>query len=244
MMGFGDWIALGAALTLGVLAALRTSAALAGRNRALWIAHIIMAVCLALKVSPVYFFVDGVLGGTNLAHLLSHLLFAFVFHFGCQHVAIGVDRPDLAALIAGKKSWLVLVVLSALIAAAFFISDLPVSSAGLVAFDGEGPVAAYKSLSYTYPMLCCLVLLKPLYREANSYDAPLSQRIAMWFLCLGFLLVIPVPFIHAASHWDPALSQWVDLTLYSAILLVAMGPMIAFLEARRYTASKTNVRAR
>lgn len=243
-MQISDWIAFGAALALGVLALFRTSAALAGRNRPLWVAHILMAVCLALKVSPVYSFIDGLLGGTNLAHLLSHLLFALVFHFGCQHVAIGVGRPDLAALITSKKSWLVLGGLSALITAAFFLSDLPVSSAGLVAFDGEGPVAAYKALSYMYPMLCCLLLLGPLYREANSYVAPPSQRIAMWFLCLGFLLVVPVPFIHAASHWNPALSQWVDLALYCAILLVAMGPMIAFLEARRYTASKTRVRTR
>lgn len=243
-MHSSDWVALVAALLLGTLAVVRTSAALRGRNRPLWIAHVLIVISLLLAVTPIYSVVDGALGNGNVANLLSHLLFGLVFCFGCQHVALGAGRPDLASLIASKKSWLILGGLSGLIIWTFFLADVDTSSMGLNAFRGEWPVAAYKAFSFAYPMLCSLLLVGPLYREANSYVVPGIQRIAMWFLCVGFSLVIPVPFMHAAEFWLPALRGWVDLLLYTAILLVALGPLIAFLEVRRYKPSKKKTLAR
>lgn len=233
-----DWVALVVALTLGTFAAVRTSAALQGRNRSLWLAHIFIVVCLLLAITPVYAVVDGLLGRANLANLFSHLLFGLIFHFGCQHVALGLSRPDLAALIAGRASWIVLGLLSALMVIAFLLADLPTSSMGLNAYRSEGTIVAYKSISYIYPALCSLVLLGPLYREATISFLPRGQRTAFWCLFIGFSLVIPVPFIHAAEFWFPALRGWVDLFLYSAILLVALGPLIAFLQLRRQPPTK------
>lgn len=115
---------------------------------------------------------------------------------------------------------------------------------GLNAFSGDGFVAAYKSLSFVFPMLCSLVLIKPLYREATAYFSHGAQRMAMWCLCIGFFLVVPVPFIHVAEFWIPALKGWEDLFLYSAIVLVALGPLIAFLELRRHTSAKRIARAK
>ncbi len=243
-MGASDWFALVIALALGILALTRTSSAIAGRNRPLWTAHILIVICLLLAVTPIYSTVDGLLGKTNLTNLLSHLLFGLLFYFGCQHVAFGAGRPDLAARIAGRKSLLVLAALSVLIIGTFFLADLRASSMGLNAYSGEGAVAAYKSLSFMYPMLCSLLLIKPLYREATASFSQGPQRMAMWFLCIGFTLVVPVPFIHAAEFWIPALRGWEDLFLYTAILLVALGPMIAFLELRRHVPSRKSDRTK
>lgn len=243
-MGASDWVALVVSFALGALAVSRTSAAIAGRNRPLWAAHSLIVICLLLAVTPIYSVVDGLLGNINLTNLLSHLLFGLVFYFGCQHVAFGAGRPDLAVLIAGRKSLLVLMGLSALITGAFFLADLTVSSMGLNAFSGDGLVSAYKVLSFLYPMLCSLALVKPLYREATGYFAQGAQRLAMWCLCIGFGLVVPVPFIHAAEFWIPALRGWEDLFLYTAILLVALGPLIAFLELRRHTSTKKSERTK
>lgn len=228
-----DWVALAVALPLGISAVARTSAALHGRNRLLWVAHILIVVCLLLAITPVYSFVDGLLGQANWANLLSHLLFGLVLYFGCQHVALGISRPDLTALIVGKISWFLLIIVSTLMVITFVLADIPSSSMGLNAYRGEAMVIAYKSLSFLYPMLCSLVLLGPLFREATGSLLPLGQRVAFWFLGIGFSLVVPVPFIHLAEFWFPSVRGWVDVFLYAAILLVSLGPMIAFLQSRR-----------
>lgn len=228
-----DWVALLVATVLVVFSAIRTPTAIRGRNRPLWIAHILMIVCLVFAITPVYLFVDALLGNSNLANLLSHLLFGLIFYFGCQHVAVGIARPDLATLIASKASKLALGVLSIIMVSTFLGASLAGSSMGLNAYRGDWLVAAYKSVSFIYPMLCSVVLVGPLFAEASENVAvPWARRTALWCLCIGFGLVVPVPFIHAAEFWLPFLRGWVDLFIYSAVLFVALGPVIAFLTSR------------
>ena len=192
-----------------------------------------MIACLLLAITPVYLFTDGLLGSRNLANLLSHLLFGLIFYFGCQHVAVGIERSDLASLIASKMSKLVLAILSVLMVFTFLGAALSGSSMGLNAYRGDWLVAAYKSLSFVYPMLCSAVLVGPLFREASAPGIiPRAQRTALWCLGIGFSLVIPVPFIHAAEFTIPLLRGWVDLFIYSAVLFVALGPAIAVLTSR------------
>ena len=79
----------------------------------------------------VYVAVDHLLGGANIANLVSHLAFDLVFLAGCRQVAQSVGRPDLVHRISRGAGLLVLLAASLLTIAFFVFADTPATSMGL-----------------------------------------------------------------------------------------------------------------
>ena len=224
-----DFVALSVALVLGVFTALRTPSALRGHNVPLWIAHALIVVCLLLAVTPVYVVIDRMAGGSNVANLVSHLLFNLVFLFGCRQVAQSVVRPDLVHRVCWRPGFALMVFTSLLVAGCFVLADTPVTSMGLNLYRDDPWVVAYKAASFVYPAYCSAVLVPMLVREARSTGFPLIHGAAKGFLALGFALMIPLPAIHLLEFAAEAARVWVDVFLYTAILLVSAGPLLAFI---------------
>lgn len=223
------------ALVLGTFTVIRLPSLLKGQNVPLWIAHALIVVCLLLAVTPIYVATDHLLGGTNITNLISHLAFNLVFLAGCRQVAQSVDRPDLVHRISRGTGLLVLLASSLLTVAFFVLADTPATSMGLNLYREDSWVVAYKAASFVYPAYCSAVLVPMLFTEAKNTGTPRIHRWAKGLMAVGFLLVVPVPAIHLAEFASVAARTWVDIFLYTAILLVSVGPFLAFVARKRHS---------
>lgn len=231
------------ALVLGAFTVIRLPSLLKGQNVPLWIAHALTVFCLLLAVAPIYIAIDKPLGGTNITNLISHLAFNMVFLAGCRQVAQSVERPDLVHRISRGAGLLVLLAASLLTVVFFVLADTPVTSMGLNLYRGDAWVVAYKAASFVYPAYCSAILVPMLFSEARNPGTPRIHRWAKSLMTVGFLLVIPVPAIHLAEFASVAARTWVDIFLYTAILLVSVGPFLAFVARKRHSHGKKRVTA-
>lgn len=227
-MDMGDWVAGSFAVLFSVLVIARTSNALRDRTKVrLWLAHLVMALALWLSVTPVYLAVDAVLGGRNIANLLSHFGFYAIFWLGGAEVALAIGRHDLYRLIHGRIGLSVLGVGAAFMTAVFIAAAPAYSAMGLNPFRDDPMVVLYKAVSYLYPGFVAAVLARPLLRA--SLETPGLLGAAMRFMAVGFVLVPLVLIAHLGELVAPGYAMVVDLVLYPAIILVAAGVTMAFI---------------
>lgn len=228
-----DVVPLLVALVLGTFTLIRIPSLVLGQNTALWIAHALIVGCLLLAVTPIYVAIDGILGGTNLTNLISHLAFPLIFLAGCRQVAQSVARPDLEHKISQGIGLFALLTASCLTTAFFVLADTPATSMGLNGYREDPWVIAYKAASFVYPAYCSALLVPMLLAESRNSGTPGIHRWAKGLMGTGFVLVVPVPVIHLAEFMTAAARVWVDLFIYTAILLVAVGPLLALVARKR-----------
>lgn len=227
-MDMGDWVAGSFAVLFSVLVIARTSNALRDRTKVrLWLAHLVMALALWLSVTPVYLAIDAVLGGRNIANLLSHFGFSAIFWLGGAEVSLAIGRHDLYRLIHGRIGIWVLGVGATAMTAVFIAAAPAYSAMGLNPFRDDPMVILYKAVSYLYPGFVAAVLARPLLRA--SLETPSLLGAAMRFMAVGFILVPLVAIAHLGELVAPGYAMVVDLVLYPAIILVAAGVTMAFI---------------
>lgn len=195
-------------------------------SRPLFLAHAVMACCLWLAVPAVYRWVDALLGGQNIANLLSHIGFALVFYWGASEAALGLGRRDVADRIRKLPGGAIALVCIAALITTFALADLPQSSMGLNEFYDQPTVIAYKSLSFAYPAWAGAQLVGPFALAARERPHPL-QRVSFTLMCAGFLLLPAVPVLQALVLLDPALQAVTDGVLFPSIALVLLGASAA-----------------
>ncbi|OIH82824.1 hypothetical protein BLJ79_17905 [Arthrobacter sp. UCD-GKA] len=228
----GDLVAGILAVVFSILAVIRAPGALreAARVR-MWLAHVVMALVLWLSVAVVYLSVDALLGGRNIANLLSHVGFLVIFWLGGAEVALGLGRRDLHRLLHGTVGAMVLGAGAAAMTATFIAAAPAYSAMGLNPFRDDPLIVLYKVLSYLYPGFVAAVLARPMLRA--SVESPGLLGSAKRFMAIGFMLVPLVPVAHLGELLDPGYAMVVDLVLYPAIILVATGVTLAFVARRQ-----------
>ena len=136
-MNMGNWIAGALAVVFSVLVMARAPGALRDQAKVrVWLAHLVMALVLWLSVTPVYMAVDALLGGRNIANLVSHFGFYLMFWLGGAEVALGIGRHDLYRLIHGPVGALVLGVGAVAMTATFIAGRTGILGHGLEPVQG------------------------------------------------------------------------------------------------------------
>lgn len=223
-MATTDMVPLLLGLLLAILAGIRTPSAIKKKNVPLWAAHVLVTVLILLAVGPIYSAVDSLLGGVNVANLLSRLLIGLIFLALGRQIANGLTRPDASHKIAGR-SGLGMLALGALLVVLFFtLADTPTSSMGLNLYHDDPWVTAYRAAALLYPAYCSAILVSALYVDFRAFDdAPRIQHVAKGVLMAGFACVVPVPFLTLLEYVTDGARLWVDLFTYASVLLVAAG---------------------
>ena len=237
----GNWIAGTLAVAFSVLVMVRAPGALRDQAKVrVWLAHLVMALVLWLSVTPVYMAVDALLGGRNIANLVSHFGFYLMFWLGGTEVALGIGRHDLYRLIRGHTGALVLGLGAAAMTATFILAAPEYSAMGLNPFRDDPMVVLYKATSYLYPAFVAALLARPLLRA--SLECTGMSGSAMRLMAIGFMLVPLVPLAHLGELVAPGYAMVVDLVLYPSIVLVATGTTMAFIARIRCNRSISPVR--
>lgn len=221
-----QWIALAACL--GCLM-WRLPALLKGRNKSLFWAFAMTAVCVALSIEVIYLPVDALLGGMNVANVFVRLSLFAVFFLLASKITAAYRSPLARSLIRGPVGIAVLAISSAGIWISYFLSDLQGSSAGLTDFTDVPSVHAYMWIGKAYPAYVAACLVVPTWRAAFS-RRPVLDRGAALSMCIGFGLVclaMLTPFLPWEGH------SLTEILSFSSIIFVAAGLALVWLSFLR-----------
>jgi hypothetical protein len=176
-----------------VIAIARIPSALRGENRSLFYIFTLMTLAILLSIEAPYVVIDQALGGVNLANLLLRfVIFGAIYVLGVR-VTKGFSAAGAYRLITGKAGRVVLLVISAVMVAVFFMMDTTASSAGLVGparMDARNGVLVeyYGAAGRAYPAYVSVVLLPAMIRAAGS-TLPALIRVAAGLLAIGGIAI-------------------------------------------------------
>ncbi len=228
-----QWLALALCV---IFACVRLPDAMRGRGRSVFAVLVLFCVAVALSLSPIYLFVDSLLGGTNIANLLIRFtLYAIMLLLGGRIAAAFGSRRALT-LIRGPVGLAVLGLTVVATVTLFVVSDLPESSTGLRAYADQSTVHWYSHLGRIYPSYVGACLLGPSIAGVRDTSARSLHRIAAALLALGFVMALG----HTALKFTGIRTGAADLILpFGAIVLVTTGLTMIWLSRRRATGRRS-----
>lgn len=173
----------------GLIAVARIPSALRGENRSLFYIFALMTVAILLSIQGPYVAIDQALGGINLANLLLRFVIFGAIYFVGIRVTKGFGADGAYRLITGKAGMAVLLTISLVLVAVFFMMDTSGSSAGMSAVSGKDErhkvlVEYYGAAGRAYPSYVSLVLLPAMVRAVRS-RLPVLVRVAAGLLAVG-----------------------------------------------------------
>ncbi|PNI07096.1 hypothetical protein CXX84_17965 [Arthrobacter sp. AFG7.2] len=210
--------------TCGLIAAARVPSAIRGENRSLFYIFGLMTVAILLSIEAPYAAIDQALGGINLANLLLRfIIFAAIYFVGIR-ITRGFGADGAHRLITGRAGMAVLLGISLVMTALFFMMDTSGSAAGLTGVVGTDPwnsalLEYYGAAGRAFPAYVTLVLLPAMVRAVLS-RLPVLVRLAAGFLGLGAVatgLTLTFPLI------PPVLGSVEFIINYTAVLCFVVG---------------------
>lgn len=186
-----------------------------------FIAHGLVVVIMCLSQSWIYEPVDHLLGGRNLANLLSHLALVAVIWISAMMltpILYGAqERPrwspiPVAISIAGTV-------------VAFFAIGSQTTSRGLDAYDAELAHSLYWTFTLMGMWFPAPWFVPKLWRQRNMRLARL--RVSFMFLLAAYVLSVPCVAGFFVSAWNP---EWIVLRealVFSTAITLALGYMTA-----------------
>lgn len=226
-----------------LVAAARIPSTLRGENRSLFGIFSLMTLAILLSIQGPYVVIDQAMGGINLANLLLRfVVFGAIFFLGVR-ISRGFGADSAHRLITGKTGMAVLIAVSIVMVALFFMMDTAGSSAGLVAISGKDArhfalVEYYGAAGRAYPAYVALALLPSMVRAVRD-RLPVLVRIAAALLALGGIavaLTLLFPVI------PPSLGSIEFIINYTAILCFVIG--LALIWAARVVNGRSAARRR
>lgn len=224
--------------TCGIIAAARIPSALRGENRSLFYIFALMTAAIFLSIEAPYLAVDAALGGINLANLLLRfIIFAAIYFVGIR-VTRGFGADHAYRLITGRLGMMVLLVISLVMTALFFLMDTVSSSVGLTetaATNRQNAVLVeyYAAAGRAYPAYVSFALLPAMVRAVGS-RLPMLVRLAAGLLALGGIAIaLTLLFPVVPPEWG-ALEFIVN---YTAVLCFVLG--LALIWAARVRNSRS-----
>jgi hypothetical protein len=223
---FIQWLALALCV---IFAAMRLPDALRGKGRSVFAVLVLLSVAVALSLAPIYLFVDGLLGGANIANLLIRFsLYAIMLLLGMR-VAAAFGSTRALTFIRGPIGIAVLGLTVVGTAILFVLSDLPESSTGLRAYADQATVHWYSHMGRIYPAYVSVCLLGSAIARARDTSARGLHRVATALMAVGFTMVIA----HTVLQLIAIRTGAADLILpFGAIVLVTTGLTMIWLSRR------------
>lgn len=222
-----QWLVLALCVLFAVL---RLPDALRGKGRSIFALLVLLSVAVALSIGPVYLFVDGLLGGSNIANLLIRFcLYAIMLLLGVRTAtAFGSERA--LDFIRGPVGLVALGITVVATVILFGLSDLPQSSTGLRAYADQPTVSWYSHVGRLYPCYVGACLLGASAAMVRDSGAKMLHRVAASLMTVGFVLVLA----HAAIKLTGIVTGLADILLpFGAIALVTTGLTIIWTSRRR-----------
>lgn len=209
-----------AAFGLSVLfALLRLPGALRGQNRGVFVSMVLIALTMGLSLGGIYTVVDGWLGGRNLANLVLRLSLYAVFVTLGVKAAAAFGAGWARKLIIGPIGLAVLALAVGLTVYFFVLSDLPVTSVGLQAYEKQVTVQSYASLGRMYPGYVAACLCAPVLMAAANSRLRVLHRTGAGLLGAGLVLVVAFSFLQEVVY----LGVFTALVPFTAVILVTVG---------------------
>lgn len=224
---FVQWLAL---VLCVVFAAVRLPDAVRGRGRSVFAVLVLLAVAVALSLPPIYLFVDGLLGGANVANLLIRFsMYAIMLLLGVRGAAaFGSTRA--LTLIRGPVGIAAVGLTVVVTVILFTLSDLPGSSTGLRAYADQVTVHWYSHMGRIYPSYVGACLVGPAIANAWNPSARVIHRAAAALMAVGFIMALA----HTVVKLTGIRTGAADLILpFGAIVLVTTGLTMIWLSRRR-----------
>ena len=230
---FIQWLAL---VLCVIFAAMRLPDALRGKGRCVFAVLALLGFAVALSLAPIYLFVDGLLGGNNIANLLIRFsMYAIMLLLGLRGAAAFRSERALT-YIRGPVGIAALVLTVTATVILFVLSDLPESSTGLRAYADQTTVHWYSHLGRMYPAYVGACLLGPAIASARDTSARVLHRTAAALMATGFAMAL----VHTAVKLTGIETGAADLILpFGAIVLVATGLTAVWLSRRRALADRS-----
>ncbi|MCZ2404382.1 hypothetical protein IV498_14650 [Paenarthrobacter sp. Z7-10] len=190
-------------------------------------------ICVMLLAIPtVYVTTDHLLGGRNIANLVSHLLLYVVFWIVGVQVASALVLTRARSLIVGPVNRTATAAVTGATIWLFFASFLPTSSMGILEYQDQWTVQAYLVLGRLYPAIISGLLVVPRsWKTALSVPLPLlraSSLLTLW----GLTLVVPSPIFEAMKPYVMWAATAEDVCAYGGAALVAVGSALTWLSRR------------
>ena len=154
-------------------------------DRNITYASVTIATAMTLNVDAIYLAVDRVLGGTNIATLVSDVLLMIgLFFLGRAAMKAGEYRPWLVRAAVGRPALLLAVAANVVV---FFFIDRGTSTTDFMLDLGDQPAAAiYSMLGFMY---CGIVLAAMLALAVRRFRAGVGiQRVPAGLLVIGSVL--------------------------------------------------------
>lgn len=220
------WIPLALCL---LIAASRFRAVTRGESRSIFAVFMLTSGVIALNISDIYLAVDRVLGERNYAYLLLRLMLLGVFALLGIRTAAGYQHRSTARLVAAPAGYAVLGVSAVVLAAAFLLSDLPVSSPGLSLYRDAPGVLWLTKAGLLYPAFVAVCLLRPT-TEAVLRARRVPVRASSALLLLGFVLVLVITALPIEGR---RVEDAATILSYTATLSIAAGITVLWAARRR-----------
>ncbi|PXA64913.1 hypothetical protein CVS29_12000 [Arthrobacter psychrochitiniphilus] len=217
MISILQWVVLGVCL---LCTAWRLPAVRSGHNRGLFWIFALASIAVALSIPSIYFPVDKLLGGHNLANVIVRLSLFSVFFLLASRVAAAYKSPRALKLIRGPVGLLVLAASTVGILITFLLSEVEGSSPGLTRFGDQPTVAAYMWIGLSYTAYAAAILVPATAKTALSAGYALVDRSAAACLSMGFFLVCITLVLKLAPL---PVGSLVQLLSFGSILFVAAG---------------------
>lgn len=182
-----QWLALALCV---IFAVMRLPDAVRGKGRSMFAVLVLLSLAVALSLSPIYLFVDSLLGGINLANLVIRMsLYAVMLLLGVRcAVAFGSDRAR--RYIEGPVGVAVLGLTVLVTVVLFALSDLPQSSTGLNAYSDQPTVHWYADMGRLYPGYVAACLMGPAFASVLDGHRRGLHRAAAALIGTGLLMVL------------------------------------------------------
>jgi hypothetical protein len=177
----------------GLIALARIPSALRGENRSLFYIFALITVAILLSIQGPYVAIDQAMGGINLANLLLRFVIFGAIYFVGIRVTKGFGADGAYRLITGKAGMAVLLTISIVLVAVFFMMDTSGSSAGMSSVSAKDDrhhvlVEYYGAAGRAYPSYVSLVLVPAMVRAVRS-RLPVLVRVAAGLLAVGGIAI-------------------------------------------------------
>lgn len=224
---FIQWLALALCV---IFAALRLPDALRGKGRIIFAVLVLLSLSVALSLTPIYLFVDGLLGGVNVANLVIRLsLYAIMMLLGIR-CAAAFGSSSARKHLTGPVGVGVLAATVLATVVLFVVSDLPESSTGLKAYADQATVRWYADVGRFYPAYVSLSLVAPAVTCVRDRSTRSLHRVAAALMAAGFVMLVAMTFLKLL----PIDIGVADVILpFGAIVLVTTGLTMFWLSRRR-----------
>lgn len=194
-----------------------------------FVATALLAACVGITIPSFYVWLDALMGGSNCANLLLHIVLNIAFYFIGLALADAHLAPRAYRAIAGPIGWSVWVAVVLGMIVTFALSDLSASGTGLRQVpDGQLSVDLYEFLIRVYPAYVAACIVVPIAASVMNRQRSLALRVFSACMAVTFSLAFVTMIAFALPIFGMELGHSIDIPTWGAVGLFLVGSTIVF----------------